>query len=255
LESQDPVIRKYAEFLYEKDCMPYTTKQWGIKPEKLDKTVLDRVQVRFDYTDIYFDDKYQLLPQISFTSFFEKMLNRAGIDIMLNVDALSLLAISRKEDVIRFGGKSVDIPIVYTGPLDELLKYKYGVLPYRSLFFRYKVLETESFQDAAVIAYPSVPDYTRITEYTKLPFQDGHGMTLIAYEYPAEYGSENGQHPYYPILTDESKKIHNQYLKDIYKAGKIFPCGRLADFRYYNMDQVIERAMQVFHNIELSCWK
>lgn len=249
LKSKDPFIREYAEFLFEKDYKPYTVKQWGITPEALDVSVLARVPIRFDYTDQYFDDVYQLMPENGYASFFESMLNHPNIDIKLNTDAQKFILIDTERGYVLFNGKILDIPVVYTGALDELLEYRYGRLPYRSLEFRYETLNMESFQETPGVAYPLAQGYTRISEYTKLPLQNGHGKTVIAYEYPMEYENEKGHIPYYPVLTDESKKLYKKYLNSVIWIRNFFPCGRLADFRYYNMDNAIERAMDVFHDI------
>jgi UDP-galactopyranose mutase len=250
LEHKDVIVREYADFLFEKDYKPYTVKQWGIKPEELDVSVLDRVPVRLDYTDRLNDSRYQLLPNVGFTKFFETMLDQPGIDIKLNIDANDLLAVDADHGIVKFDGKCITAPVLYTGALDELMKYKYGRLPYRSVNFRYEVINTESFQETSFSIHPFASGYNRITEYTKLPFQDGKGKTLISYEYPVEYEIDKGQIPYYPVLTKNSMIIYEKYFKDISNIKNFFPCGRLADFRYYNMDKTIERAFDVFSSLE-----
>ncbi|MBQ8730208.1 MAG: UDP-galactopyranose mutase, partial [Lachnospiraceae bacterium] len=175
LESKDERIRQYAQFLFEKDYRPYTAKQWGIDPGDLDISVLKRVPVRLDYTDGYFDDKYQLMPEGGFTKLFEGMLDSPLIDVELNCDALSRIRIENNE--IWFDGEKLDIPLIYTGPLDELFDNVYGRLPYRSLRFDLQVHNVDSFQETSGVAYPMAEGYTRITEYKKLPIQDVKGKT------------------------------------------------------------------------------
>jgi UDP-galactopyranose mutase len=250
LNSEDLIVREYGKFLFEKDYKPYTIKQWGIKPEELDVAVLERVPIRLNYIDRLLDQKYQVLPKTSFTSFFNLMLDRPNIDIQLNIDANDHLALDCTNGLVRFDGQAVGIPVVYTGALDELMHYKYGKLPYRSIDFRYETHNIESFQETSFSIYPFAQGYTRITEYTKLPFQNGNGKTLVAYEYPVAYESGNGKIPYYPVLTDESKQLYNRYLEDVKNIENFIPCGRLADFQYYNMEDAIERAIDAFNAIK-----
>lgn len=244
LESKDERIRQYAQFLFEKDYRPYTAKQWGIDPGDLDISVLKRVPVRLDYTDGYFDDKYQLMPEGGFTKLFEGMLDSPLIDVELNCDALSRIRIENNE--IWFDGEKLDIPLIYTGPLDELFDNVYGRLPYRSLRFDLQVHNVDSFQEASGVAYPMAEGYTRITEYKKLPIQDVKGKTVIAVEYPTKYGEKDGKEPYYPILTRESIEAYGKYKALAEKVDKLYVCGRLGDFKYYNMDDAILRALEVY---------
>jgi len=251
LKSDDPLIKEYADFLFEHDYRPYTVKQWGISPDELDISVLSRVPVRLDYTDRYFDDRYQMMPEGGFTAFFEKLLDSPLIDIELNSDALKYLSVDLESGSLNFAGEKLEIPVVYTGPLDELFDLKYGKLPYRSLWFEFKTYNTDSFQEAQGVAHPLEDGYTRTTEYTKLPHQDGKGKTVVAYEYPAEYGSEKGKEPYYPILTEESIQLHEQYAKMAGKIKNLHVGGRLADFKYYYMDQAVQRGLDLFENIPI----
>lgn len=247
LESDNELIREYANFLFEKDYRPYTAKQWGIAPEELDISILKRVPVRLDYTDGYFDDKYQLMPEGGFTSFFEKMLDNPLIDIRLNCDVLDLVEIDGNN--IIFENELLNIPFVYTGPLDELFRYKYGKLPYRSLKFDMQIHNVDSYQETSGVAYPMAEGYTRITEYKKIPVQDIKGKTTIAVEYPVTYGTEEGKEPYYPILTENSKEMYKRYCELASKVNRLYVCGRLGDFKYYNMDDAVLRALEVYEDI------
>lgn len=247
LESDNELIREYANFLFEKDYRPYTAKQWGIAPEELDISILKRVPVRLDYTDGYFDDKYQLMPEGGFTSFFEKMLSNPLIDIRLNCDVLDLVEIDGNN--IIFENELLNVPFVYTGPLDELFRYKYGKLPYRSLKFDMQIHNVDSYQETSGVAYPMAEGYTRITEYKKIPVQDIKGKTTIAVEYPVTYGTEEGKEPYYPILTENSKEMYKRYCALASKVNRLYVCGRLGDFKYYNMDDAVLRALEVYEDI------
>lgn len=245
LKSEDEYIKKYAEFLFEKDYKLYTAKQWGISPEEIDVSVLSRVPVVFSYKDGYFDDKYQIMPVGGFTKMFDRILNHPNITVKLNTDALDYLEI--KENKIYFNGK--DIPVVYTGEIDKLFNYKHEKLPYRSLYFEYKTMDVDSYQDGAVVAYPQEVGYTRITEFKKLPEQDVKNKTTIAMEYPVKYlEDKNGKEPYYPIPNKKNQDIYDKYYYEANKFDNLILCGRLADYKYYNMDNAIQRAMDVFND-------
>lgn len=242
LQHSDSDIRGYAEFLFEKDYAPYTAKQWGVSPNEIDPSVLKRVPLRFSYDVGYFEDKYQVMPQHSFTYFFENLLDHFNIKVELGIEALDRLSV--QNDKIYIDGHETNIIVVYTGALDELFQGIYGKLPYRSLRFEWKHENIESFQEAAVIAYPQEEGFTRITEYSKLPVQKGKGTTY-AVEYPAVYCNGQQTEPYYPVLTEESQRQYAQYQALADRIPNLICCGRLADFKYYNMDQALERALDV----------
>lgn len=252
LECDNLVIRNYAKFLLEKDYRPYTVKQWGISPEDMDVSVLKRVPVRISYKEGYFDDKYQIMPKYGFTHFFGNLLNHNNIMVQLNKNALETIYINEREKSIYLNGKKTDKIIVFTGALDELLNYKYGVLPYRSLEFKWEVHKINSFQDAPVVAYPQEDRFTRITEYTKIPVQESYGTTIIAKEYPIHFNKDDKKkmEPYYPIVSDENREQYNKYLNDIKDITNLYICGRLADYKYYNMDQSILRAFEIYEQIQ-----
>lgn len=241
IQSPDLMIREYAQFLFDKDYSLYTAKQWGISPAEIDVSVLKRVPVLFSYQNGYFDDTYQVMPKNGFTEFFRNILIHPNIEIRLNTDARQLLTLENNK--ILAGGSL--IPVVYTGALDELFDFRFGPLPYRSLRFDYQTKKIDSFQPAPVVAYPQAKDYTRITEYTKIPVQNVGGATTIAVEYPLQYKPGVKSNPYYPILTDESTVRYQRYLHEAQKIGNLFLCGRLADYKYYNMDQVLDQSLRM----------
>lgn len=241
LESDDPVIRRYAEYLFEKDYRPYTSKQWGIPPSEIDPSVLKRVPLRMSYGDRYFDDTYQVMPRKTFKGFFDRLLDHLNIEVRLGMDALEHMTVEGDRMVV---DGMPDVHVVYTGALDELFGLVHGRLPYRSLVFEFRRSEVDSFQPAPVVAYPSDPEIVRITEYTKLPVQRGEG-TVYALERSMEYEPGKGLEPYYPVLTDQSKELYAKYKGMAESICNLSFCGRLADFRYYNMDQALRRALDL----------
>ena len=247
LEHPDPNIRGYAEYLFQNDYAPYTAKQWGVSPNEIDPSVLKRVPLRFSYDVGYFDDDYQVMPTHSFTHFFENLLNHPNIQVELGVEALEHLCTSGNQILV--DSEVADYPVVYTGALDELFDCRFGRLPYRSLRFEWKYQDIDSLQDAPVVAYPQEAGFTRITEYKKLPVQDKPG-TSYAVEYPLPYQEGQDQEPYYPVLTEESQLQYAKYQELANQIPNLIYCGRLADFKYYNMDQALERALCVCKSLE-----
>jgi len=241
LQSNIDIIKEYADFLFNSDYSLYTAKQWGIKPEQVDVNVLKRVPVLLNYDEQYFYDKYQFMPIGGFTEFIKRMLAHDNIDVLLNTDFFNVAKIDDRK--IFVNDREYDGIVVFTGELDRLFNYKYGALPYRSLEFKFEKYETQSYQQAPVVAYPEDKEYTRITEYTKLPVQN-KPWTVIAKEYPRKY-EPNVNEPYYPITNAESNAIYAKYLEEANRVHNLVVCGRLADFKYYNMDQAIERALTV----------
>lgn len=243
LAHEDPDIRGYGEYLFENDYAPYTAKQWGVSPNEIDPSVLKRVPVRFSYDESYFTDTYEAMPVHSYTTMFENLLQHENITITLNTEAKDRLHI-KDNRIVLTDAPQEEITVIYSGALDELFDYQHGKLPYRSLRFEWKHEDIESFQDAPVVAYPKEPGFTRITEYKKLPVQDIKGTTY-AVEYPLPYVPDQTIEPYYPVLTDASGKQYAQYQELASNVSNLICCGRLADFKYYNMDQAIGAAMQV----------
>lgn len=251
LGAKDDDIREFAKFLFEKDYKLYTAKQWNLQPEEIDPSVLKRVPIVLSYGDTYFYDKYEFMPKDGFVSLYENIISYPGIEISLGVDALEHISIDEDKCEVLYDGEIVNL--VYTGAIDELFGYKFGVLPYRSLHFDFKFEKTDSFQNVAIVAYPQVKGFTRITEYTKMPFQDCNGWTNVVYEYSVKYdkNAEIGNEPYYPVLTEESQKIYELYKVHASNFRNLILCGRLADFKYYNMDQVILRTLELYKTMEV----
>mgnify|MGYP000891221662 CR=1 FL=1 len=246
LDSPDPVVKAYAEMLFEEDFRPYTAKQWGRRPEEIDPSVIRRVPVLLNERDSYFDDLYECQPRHGFTRMFDRMLRHARIEVRTGIDARSRLSFDEAAGLVRFDG--AEIPrVIYTGALDELFQCRFGPLPYRSLRFEWESLPVDSHQETAIVAYPKGAAYTRITEYTKLPPQYAPGRTVIAREYPLAYdrAAEEGNEPYYPVAGAESHALRDRYLDLAKRYRNLTLCGRLADYRYYNMEDVVRRALEV----------
>ena len=248
LESKNLAVRKYAEFLFQHDYSLYTAKQWGIKPDEIHPSVLKRVPVLLSYENGYFDDKWQKVPSNGYSEWFNQLLSHPSIKVHLNVNTADRLEIIN--DDIYIDGIKNQIPVVYTGALDELLGEKYGPLPYRSLHFEWQTKDMSYFQKAPLVAYPEAEGFTRITEYSHFPQKEVQAVTSIALEYPLQYQSGEKIEPYYPILNDSNEALYKKYKAQADTVKNLVYCGRLADYKYYNMDQALERALYVAKQIE-----
>lgn len=243
LESTIPLIKQYANFLYSNDYSLYTAKQWGVSPSEIDPSILKRVPVLLSYKNGYFDDSWQIVPRDGYTQWFRELLNHPNIDVCLNIEALKRLKII--DSRVWIDGISFDGMVVYTGPLDELFQNIYGELPYRSLRFEWKTEQVKHYQGAPLVAHPEAKNYTRITEYSHFPQIEEHENTSLAYEYPMMYQPDGKTEPYYPILTDKSQEDYRKYRALADGVQGLICCGRLADFKYYNMDQALDNALTV----------
>jgi UDP-galactopyranose mutase len=226
--SEDVIVSKVGRELYTKFFRNYTRKQWGLDPSELDAAVTARVPVRTNRDDRYFADTYQAMPLHGYTRMFERMLSHPNIKIMLNTDYHAI------EDVVPYR------EMVYTGPIDEFFGFRFGKLPYRSLEFRFETFDRPVFQDAPVINYPNENPYTRCTEFKYLTGQE-HPKTSVVYEYPQSEGE-----PYYPVPRPENAAMYRQYQCLAEQEPDVHFCGRLATYRYYNMDQVVGQALALY---------
>ena len=229
--SEDVVVSTVGRELYEKFFRNYTRKQWGLDPSELDASVTSRVPTRTNRDDRYFTDTYQSMPLHGYTRMFERMLDHPNIKVLLNCDYREV---------------EKDIPfreMIYTGPVDTYFDYCYGKLPYRSLEFKHETHEQAVFQSAPVVNYPNEQPYTRVTEFKYLTGQE-HNRTSIVYEFPKAEGD-----PYYPVPRKENAAIYAKYkaLADL-TAGVTF-VGRLATYKYYNMDQIVAQALTTYGKI------
>ena len=247
VNSQNDNIKKFGEFVYKNVFENYTAKQWGTTIDKIDKSVINRVPVVLGYDSRYFGDKYQYMPEEGFTKLFENMLKQENIDIKLNTNIKDILKFDfeNKKTIINYD--EFDGEIYFTGAIDELLDYKYGALPYRTLELKFEQIESTIYQPNSVVNYPNDEKFTRITEFKYLTKQKIEGKTTILKEYPAQYdvNDKRFSDPYYPIANSENITIYNKYKADLDMFKNIKLCGRLAEYKYYNMDAVIERALKL----------
>ena len=242
-ENEDPDIREIAQYVYENVFLKYTMKQWGQKPEEISPEVTGRVPVLVSYDNRYFQDKYQGVPKDGFTPMFEWMLDHENIEVRTNTDCTKVL--SFEGDKIFFEGEVFKGDVIYTGALDELFDCRFGRLPYRSLDFHFEHLDEDSFQGHSVVNYTVSEDYTRITEFKYLTGQKDTDGTTIVKEYPFAYTGAKGEIPYYAILNEENQALYEKYraLTDGMKNFHLL--GRLAEYKYYNIDAMTKKAMEL----------
>ncbi len=229
--SEDVVVAKVGRDLYNKLFRGYTRKQWGLDPSELDASVTARVPTRLNRDDRYFTDTYQAMPLHGYTRMFEKMLAHPNIKVMLNTDYREIARLVPWRHMI------------YTGPIDAFFDCKYGKLPYRSLQFQHVTLPQERFQPVGTVNYPNDYAYTRITEFKHLTGQQ-HALTSIVYEYPRAEGD-----PYYPVPRPENTTLYKKYEAEAESLDNVTFVGRLATYKYYNMDQVVAQALTAFKRL------
>ena len=250
VDCPDREVSDFGTLLFEKAFRTYTSKMWGTDINKIDKYVLERVPFAMNYDERYLNKDFQYLPQNGFREIFRNMLDHPNITVQLDTDALSHIRLDGES--IFYDGEKVEL-LVFTGPIDELFDFKFGVLPYRSLEIRYEYSENESVLPAEIISFPQAEGKTRSTEYRKIMFDDsGCSGSVVATEYPLWYDKNGkiGNIPYYPVLTEESGEMYAKYVSEANKYGNIVLCGRLAEFKYYNMDICIEHALEKFEEIK-----
>ena len=226
--SKDVVVAQVGVELYEKFFKGYTRKQWGIDPTELDASVCARIPVRSNRDGRYFDDKYQSMPKHGYTEAFKKILFDPNIHLLLKTDYRDI------SGIVPFNR------MIYTGPIDEFFDYKFGPLPYRSLRFEFETVDQEWYQPVSQVNYPNDYDFTRIVEIKHATGQRHHKTTIVR-EYPTEEGD-----PYYPIPTEENLLLYERYRKEASKLKSISFMGRLANYKYYNMDEVVALALELF---------
>jgi len=231
-ETDDNDIKFLADYIYKNVFLGYTTKQWGLKPEELDYNVTSRVPVFISRDDRYFQDTYQGIPLLGYTEMFAKIIAHSDIRVLLKTDYKEII------NDIRFD------KLIYTGPIDYYFDYMHGELPYRSLRFDMVNFDMEHFQSGAQINYPNNHDYTRITEFKHLTLQKHH-RTTVAYEYPQPYIIGENE-PYYPIPREDNNEVFQKYAAEAAKLSNVYFVGRLADYKYYNMDQIVGVTLQKF---------
>lgn len=251
-KNENPDIQILADFVFEKVFKHYTMKQWGLTVDELDPGVTNRVPVYVSYDDRYFQDDFQVMPKEGYTRIFERMLNHPNIDVILSVDAKTRIKLDFETSVILLDNQPFKGPVVFTGALDELLDYRYGPLPYRSEEFDLQS-QIGTFQPVGTVNYPTPAEehgYTRITEYKHMMQEQPAGTTLaIEYPYPFNPDAEKGNIPYYPIFTPQNQTLYERYVEAIKPFGSLHIVGRLAEYKYYNMDAIVYHALKVFERI------
>ncbi|SDB63115.1 UDP-galactopyranose mutase [Flavobacteriaceae bacterium MAR_2010_188] len=234
---KEAVLDKVGLELYEKMFRHYTKKQWNKYPEELDASVLNRIPVRTNEDDRYFSDKYQALPSGGYTKVFEKMLSHPNIAVLLETDYFDI-----KNELTGYD------KIFYTGPIDRFFQFKYSLedkLEYRSINFVSETVDAEYFQSNSVVNYPGMEvDFTRIIEYKHFGNQKSQKTTIVR-----EYTTDEGE-PYYPVLNDSNKAIYERYQKEAEKLKDVYFVGRLANYKYFNMDQAFLNALDLFKSLE-----
>lgn len=229
--SEDVVVNKVGRQLYEKFFKGYTKKQWDLDPSELDASVTARIPTRNNRDNRYFTDTYQAMPVHGYTRLFEKMLAHPDIKVMLNTDYKEI------ERTIPFR------EMIYTGPVDYYFDYRFGKLPYRSIDFKFETHSQEKFQPTGTVNYPNEQPYTRVTEFKYLTGQK-HNETTIVYEYPKADGD-----PYYPVPRTENGELYKKYQQLTQEQNHVHFTGRLATYKYYNMDQVVAQSLKLFKTL------
>lgn len=251
-KSKDTEINELAEYIYKYVFLYYTMKQWGQTPEEIDPNVTNRVPVYISLDDRYFQDTYQCMPRGGYTKIFEKMFENKNIDVKLGTNAKDLISFEGNQ--IMYDGEKFDGKVIYTGAIDELFDYEYGDLPYRSLIFDFETINKEYYQKVGTVNYPTKEDkFTRITEFKYMTMENPKtDKTTIMREYPCVYDrhSEKANIPYYPIVNDENMNLYNKYLEKASNIKGLYLIGRLAQYKYFNMDLVINEALKLFDELK-----
>ncbi|MCQ2752964.1 MAG: UDP-galactopyranose mutase [Bacilli bacterium] len=239
INHSNPTLKAFGDFVYQKVFVYYTSKQWGIHPSQIDQSVINRVPVILGYEDTYFADTYQFMPNKGYTEIFNNMLNHPNIDIKLNTNIKDHIEF---KDAIYIDKEKFNGHFIYTGAIDELFNYQFGVLPYRSLDIVLEKHNLTHYQPVATVNYPTSEKFTRISEYKYFLNQDIKDKTVIAKEYSKAYSLESKTDPYYPINNEANLALYKKY-EQLAQKYHIYLCGRLAEYKYYNMDAVIARAL------------
>ncbi len=241
--SAEVELQFLADFVYEKIFLHYTEKQWALTPDKIDGAVTARVPISISRDDRYFTDRFQAVPKNGYTALIQKMLSHKNIKLLLNTDFREVANLDGAG--INLFGQKFSGRLIYTGLIDELFDYKFGALAYRSVDMRFETVDAENFQAAATVNYPNNYEFTRITEFKHIhPAKSAR--TTILKEYPQNYTGKN--EPYYPLFTDAAKSAHAKYLAELKNFPQITAVGRLAEYRYFDMDDVVKRALEVYNS-------
>ena len=246
-EHEDPEIREIADYVYENIFLHYTMKQWGQTPEQIDPAVTGRVPVLITHDNRYFQEPWQGMTLHGYTLMFEKMLDHENITVEIGVDARSRVTFS--EGSVSLDGQAFTGDVIYTGPLDELFDCRFGRLPYRSLRFDFEYYDKPDYQGHSVVNYTVSEDFTRITEFKYLTGQQAEGTTIVK-EYPFAYTGAAGEIPYYSIANEANQKLYEQYRGLVEHIPNVWLLGRLAEYKYYNIDAMVLKALELTDKIK-----
>lgn len=248
-QEADPLLGELAEFIYQKAFVNYTSKQWGMAPEAISAEVTARVPVVVSRDDRYFTDPFQAVPQDGYSAMVAAMLAHPKIELCLSTPMNERVTLDWAQGRVLLDGEPFSGPLIYTGMLDALCTGS-EPLPYRSLRFEHRHLAQAQFQPVATVNYPNEESYTRITEFKHLTGQ-AHAGTSIVYEYPCAYAPEQGLEPYYPLFTDTAQQRYAACRAQLARFEQLIPLGRLAEYRYFDMDDAVENALQAFSSLLL----
>ncbi|NBI68193.1 UDP-galactopyranose mutase [Pseudoflavonifractor sp. 60] len=262
-QNPDPEIAALADYVYEHVFVRYTMKQWGQKPEDIDPNTTARVPVFLSRDDRYFQDAYQGMPLEGYTKMFQRMLDHPNIEVRLNTDVGQYLALEEYDIRRRETREPLGCPLIYTGPLDEFFNLRYGRLPYRTLDFQFETWQDRDYsaphapypdhplrggdfyQTHTTVNYTMDEEFTRITEFKRLTGQDLPGVTTIVKEYARAYTGAEGEIPYYAVINPENNALYARYKAEADKKKDLHLLGRLAEYKYYNMDAIAARALEL----------
>ena len=242
-QNADPEIAAIAEYVYEHVFVHYTMKQWGQTPEEIDPATTARVPVRLSRDDRYFQDAYQGMPLEGYTPMFQKILDHPNITVELGVEARDRVKL--EGGTVTLDGAPFTGAVIFTGQADELFGFRFGQLPYRTLDFRFETYEKQFYQTHGTVNYTVDRDYTRITEFKHLTGQDLPGLTTIMKEYSRAYTGAPGETPYYSIINPENNALYAKYAALASEYPNLHLLGRLAEYKYYNMDAIAGRALEL----------
>ena len=247
-KKSDPDLAEVADYVFENVFLHYTMKQWGQTPDQIDPSITGRVPIFIGDDDRYVPQApYQGMPADGYAPLFEHMLDHDLIDVYCDVDARDIFEIG--DTIVRVCGKVYGGEIVYTGPLDELFNLDLGALPYRTLDMKFETLDMDQFQPVGTVNYTTSEDFTRITEFKNMTGQVVDGKTVIMKEYSHAYEPGSGQTPYYAILEPDNRALYERYLERVQDLSNFHPVGRLAEYRYYDMDAVTDSALNLSDEI------
>lgn len=247
-ETADPELRELADWIYQNIFVNYTMRQWGIKAEEIAPEVLARVPVVLSRDDRYFHDSYQAIPAAGYTALISRLLSHQNINVQLQQNALQRIKLEQGQ--IWLDGELFNGKLIYTGMLDQLFDYQFGELPYRSLQFVFRQLDCPYFQTATTVNYPNAPDFTRITEFKHILAEPSDSTTIVT-EYPQDYDKNDPERniPYYPVFTADNQQRFEKYKALSAQYPQLIPLGRLAEYKYFNMDDAVANSLNIFMSI------